>query len=88
MQAHGDFDVALTKYRVAATETPESAPLWNNIAMCFFGKKKFVAVSISDKTIMYVCRVFEWNLLGKNISFRTNRAYVLMTYNRGTHLFQ
>ena len=45
MQAHGDFDVALTKYRVAASETPESAPLWNNIAMCFFGKKKYVAVS-------------------------------------------
>lgn len=46
MQAHGDFDVALTKYRIAAQETPESAPLWNNVAMCFFGKKKFVAVSL------------------------------------------
>ena len=46
MQAHGDFDVALTKYRIAAQETPESAPLWNNVAMCFFGKKKFVAVRI------------------------------------------
>ena len=44
MQAHGDFDVALTKYRIAAQETPESAPLWNNVAMCFFGKKKVVAV--------------------------------------------
>ena len=44
MQAHGDFDVALTKYRIAAQETPESAPLWNNVAMCFFGNKKFVAV--------------------------------------------
>ena len=45
MQHHGDFDVALTKYRVAAAETPESPPLWNNIGMCFFGKKKYVAVS-------------------------------------------
>lgn len=45
MQVHGDFDVALTKYRVAAQKCPESAALWNNIAMCFFGKKKYVAVS-------------------------------------------
>ena len=44
MQTHGDHDVALTKYRIAACHTPESAPLWNNIAMCFFGKKKYVAV--------------------------------------------
>lgn len=46
MQTHGDFDVALTKYRVAACAVPESPPLWNNIGMCFFGKKKYVAVSV------------------------------------------
>lgn len=46
MQMHGDFDVALTKYRVAACAVPESPPLWNNIGMCFFGKKKYVAVSV------------------------------------------
>jgi len=46
MQAHGDFDVALSKYRVVASTVPESPPLWNNIGMCFFGKKKYVAVSI------------------------------------------
>jgi len=45
LQLHGDFDVALVKYRVAALETPESGPLWNNIGMCFYGKKKYVAVS-------------------------------------------
>lgn len=45
MQEHGDFDVALSKYRVAATSLPESPQLWNNIGMCNFGKKKFVAVS-------------------------------------------
>lgn len=44
MQSHGDFDVALTKYRIAAVNCPESPPLWNNIGMCFFGKKKYVAV--------------------------------------------
>lgn len=45
MQTHGDFDVALNKYRIAAVGTPESPPLWNNIGMAFFGKKKYVAVS-------------------------------------------
>ena len=44
IQLHGDYDVALTKYRVAAAATPESAQLWNNIGMCFFGKKKHIAV--------------------------------------------
>ena len=45
MQEYGDHDVALSKYRIAAVNTPESPQLWNNIGMCFFGKKKFVAVS-------------------------------------------
>lgn len=45
MQTHGDYDVAMNKYRVAACAVPESSPLWNNIGMCFFGKKKYVAVS-------------------------------------------
>ena len=37
------MDVALVKYRVAATQTPNSSQLWNNIGMCFFGKGKYVA---------------------------------------------
>ena len=45
MQQHGDFDVALSKYKVAACNTPESPQLWNNIGMCYYGKKKYVAVS-------------------------------------------
>lgn len=44
MQNHADYDVAITKYRIAAANIPESPPLWNNIGMCFFGKKKYVAV--------------------------------------------
>lgn len=44
MQSHSDYDVAITKYRIAAASTPESPPLWNNIGMCFFGKLKYVAV--------------------------------------------
>lgn len=45
MQNHGEYDVALSKYKSAAQTLPESSALWNNIGMCFFGKQKFVAVS-------------------------------------------
>ncbi|KAF3819580.1 hypothetical protein GH733_015089 [Mirounga leonina] len=45
MQTHGDFDVALTKYRVVACAVPESPPLWSNIGMCFFGKKYMAAIN-------------------------------------------
>jgi Bardet-Biedl syndrome 4 protein len=38
-----DYDVALVKYRVAAARTPNSAALWSNVGMCFFGKGKAIA---------------------------------------------
>jgi len=60
LQLHGDFDVALIKYRIAAVETPESGPLWNNIGMCFHGKKKYVAVSTSTKEVMYLPWFVGW----------------------------
>lgn len=44
-QNHQDFDVALSKYKIAAQFLPESISMWNNIGMCFFEKKKYVAVS-------------------------------------------
>ena len=44
MQQHGDYNVALTKYRVVAERQPESAAVWNNIGLCFLGKRKIVAV--------------------------------------------
>lgn len=59
IQDHGDFDVALTKYRVAAAVTPESHALWNNIGMCFFGKKKYVAAISCLKRAHYLAP-FEW----------------------------
>ena len=43
IQDHDDVDVALVKYRVAAVKEPNSAQLWNNVGMCFFGKNRFVA---------------------------------------------
>lgn len=54
MQTHGDFDVAMSKYRVAACAVPESPPLWNNIGMCFFGKKKYVAVSEAVCSLLFL----------------------------------
>ncbi|XP_060116173.1 Bardet-Biedl syndrome 4 protein isoform X2 [Heteronotia binoei] len=62
MQMHGDYDVALTKYRVVACAVPESPPLWNNIGMCFFGKKKFVAAISCLKRANYLAP-FDWKVL-------------------------
>uniref|UniRef100_A0A8B9SKF5 Bardet-Biedl syndrome 4 protein n=1 Tax=Anas platyrhynchos TaxID=8839 RepID=A0A8B9SKF5_ANAPL len=62
MQTHGDFDVALSKYRVVASTMPESPPLWNNIGMCFFGKKKYVAAISCLKRANYLAP-FDWKIL-------------------------
>ncbi len=39
LQDHQDADVALLKYRTAATVCPASPLLWSNIGMCFFTKQ-------------------------------------------------
>lgn len=44
MQKHGDYEVALRKYRVSVATVSESPFLWNNIAMGYYSKKKFMAV--------------------------------------------
>jgi len=62
MQSHQDYDVALAKYKVAAQSVPESPPLWNNIGMCFFGKKKFVASISCLKRANYLAP-FDWKIL-------------------------
>ncbi|KAA0192276.1 hypothetical protein HAZT_HAZT010886 [Hyalella azteca] len=62
MQSHQDYDVALSKYRIAAQTIPESPALWNNIAMCFFGKKKYVAAISCLKRANYLAP-FEWRVL-------------------------
>lgn len=59
IQDHSDMDVALVKYRVAAVHTPNSAQLWNNIGMCFFGKTKYVAAISCLKRALYL-DPFEW----------------------------
>jgi Bardet-Biedl syndrome 4 protein len=62
IQIHNDFDVALNKYRIAADTAPESGRLWNNIGMCFFGKKKYVAAISCLKRGNYLSP-FEWKIL-------------------------
>lgn len=62
MQSHQDYDVALAKYKVAAQSVPESPPLWNNIGMCFFGKKKSVAAISCLKRANYLAP-FDWKIL-------------------------
>ena len=46
IQDNQDVDVALNKYRIAVIETPNSAQLWNNVGMCFFGKRKTVTAGL------------------------------------------
>ena len=53
------MDVALTKYRIAAVQTPNSAQLWNNIGMCFFGKQCYIAAISCLKRALYLAP-FEW----------------------------
>uniref|UniRef100_A0A7S0ST62 UDP-N-acetylglucosamine--peptide N-acetylglucosaminyltransferase SPINDLY n=1 Tax=Chromulina nebulosa TaxID=96789 RepID=A0A7S0ST62_9STRA len=59
IQDNQDMDVALIKYRVAAVQTPNSAQLWNNIGMCFFGKAKYIAAVACLKKGSYIAP-FEW----------------------------
>lgn len=59
IQDNQDMDVALVKYRIAAVHTPNSAQLWNNIGMCFFGKGKYVAAISCLKKAVYFTP-FEW----------------------------
>eukprot|EP00698_Gefionella_okellyi_P010321 TRINITY_DN2671_c0_g1_i1.p2 TRINITY_DN2671_c0_g1~~TRINITY_DN2671_c0_g1_i1.p2 ORF type:complete len:417 (+),score=95.43 TRINITY_DN2671_c0_g1_i1:86-1336(+) len=59
IQDHNDMDVALVKYRIAAVQTPNSAQLWNNIGMCFFGKQRHIAAIACLKRAMFLAP-FEW----------------------------
>lgn len=62
IQKHGDADVALSKYRIIYGRKPECAQVWNNIGMCFFSKKKFVAAISCLKRANYLAP-FEFYIL-------------------------
>jgi Bardet-Biedl syndrome 4 protein len=59
MQERGDFDAALMKYKVVANNDPNSALLWNNIGMCFFGKQRYIAAVACLKRAFYL-DPFQW----------------------------
>ncbi|CAE7719576.1 BBS4 [Symbiodinium sp. KB8] len=59
IQDHRDWEVALSKYRVAAARTPHNPHMWNNIGMCFFGLDKFIASVACLKRAAYLAP-FEW----------------------------
>ncbi|CAM1308551.1 BBS4 (predicted) [Pycnogonum litorale] len=43
LQSHGDADEAIERYRSVVPHVPDSPFVWNNIGMCFYSKKKYVA---------------------------------------------
>lgn len=59
MQDRFDYDAALLKYKLIAGNHTNSAQLWNNIGMCFYGKKKFIAAVTCLKRALYL-DPFEW----------------------------
>lgn len=59
IQDHKDWDVALLKYRIAAAQSPNNSQLWNNIGMCFFGKRKLLAAIACLRRASYLAP-FEW----------------------------
>lgn len=62
IQKHGEYDTALSKYKLAAQYWPESSILWNNVAMCFFGKKKYIAAISCLKRANYL-NPLDWKTL-------------------------
>lgn len=57
MQNNGDYDVALSKYRIATQASLESPYLWNNIGMCYYGKTKNFAVNNYNVPLVIVLHV-------------------------------
>lgn len=45
-QSKGDMDGALNKYKYIDEAGQKGAEIWSNVGLCFFKKKKFIAVRI------------------------------------------
>ncbi|KAG1678112.1 Bardet-Biedl syndrome 4 protein [Nymphon striatum] len=61
LQSHGDVDEALDRYRNSVSKMPDSSFLWNNIGMCFYSKKKYVAAISCLKRASYLAPS-EWKI--------------------------
>lgn len=45
VKSRNDVDGALNKYKLIDTESRMGSEIWNNVGLCFFKKKKFIAVN-------------------------------------------
>ncbi|XP_060521953.1 Bardet-Biedl syndrome 4 protein isoform X2 [Cylas formicarius] len=61
-QMHQEYDVALTKYKIAVPYEPDSISLWNNIGICFYSKQKYVAAISCLKKGLWISPC-NWTLL-------------------------
>ncbi|GET93301.1 hypothetical protein, conserved [Leishmania tarentolae] len=59
IQDNGDYDVALTKYRIVVAQQPDSSQVWNNIGACFIGKKMVYAAVACLRKSVFLCP-FDW----------------------------
>ncbi|XP_066157779.1 Bardet-Biedl syndrome 4 protein-like isoform X2 [Euwallacea fornicatus] len=59
---HDEYDVALSKYKIAVLYEPESVALWNNIGMCFYAKQKYIAAVSCLKRGLWLAPL-NWKLL-------------------------
>ncbi|KAK6018324.1 tetratricopeptide repeat protein, partial [Ostertagia ostertagi] len=55
MQAHGDHDVALNKYRVAVDACDYNGCLWNNIGVCLMAKGRLAQAHSCLKKASFIC---------------------------------
>ncbi|BES89873.1 Hypothetical protein NTJ_02680 [Nesidiocoris tenuis] len=53
-QEEKEYDVALSKYKIAGQQLPESVSLWNNMGLCFLGKGKHIAAISCLKRANYL----------------------------------
>ncbi|KAL1502259.1 hypothetical protein ABEB36_007425 [Hypothenemus hampei] len=59
---HEEYDVALSKYKIAVLYDPESLALWNNIGMCFYSKQKYIAAISCLKRSLWLAPL-NWKIL-------------------------
>lgn len=59
IQDSGDYDVALTKYRIVIAQQPDASQVWNNIGACFIGKRMTYAAVACLRKSVFLCP-FDW----------------------------
>ncbi|KRX02869.1 hypothetical protein PPERSA_04072 [Pseudocohnilembus persalinus] len=75
MQDQSEYDKALNKYRKMALTNPDSSQLWNNIAMCFYGKEKYLNAITCLKKALYLDPFEFLTCLNLGLVFYTQKQY-------------